>query len=429
MEASLLKELWWFSNMMIVLLRGASSQSFLVESPDNDYCTRRMTVKTCPTPPTIDSLDLRGLLGSYYEVGTTARHKLRNEGGLICAQSNFSVDILPPFQDETSVVAINVQNTGLQVVGVESVSALAKISYSASDVCANAARMCAVMDTSSKLSEALLRISSVVKNITSSFPSHASTLSQASATINSSVASVKMRLDGLARSVTVISRIAAELSQGVGPLDPLLRALRTTVTLGSSEVHDLGSVAIGNLTLSRNLVTQVMSHMTNATYIELLFEASTLIEQEVEVLGSQVSRIQGLLSSIGGPWVDMIEADGISTNKSPNLVVSKGQAIQNPDQRGDMMLKIKQTTQPYQIIALEGLPFLGYSSLLVYSCKLDSNGDPVGDLFLLSRSPTILAPTVSFFLNMASRYGISTDCDSVFVPTVQNDGECGVHSE
>lgn len=424
------KELRFFLFMIIIMLNGIASQPLITDSPDSsDYCSRRMATRTCPTPPTIDNLDLRALLGSYYEVGTTARYKLRNEAGLVCARSNLSMDTIPPFQDRGSGVTIDVQNTGLQVVGTESVSALSKISYSAADVCANAARMCAMMDTSSKLSEAVLRISSVANHLTSSFPSDAATLSLASTMINSSVTSVKARLDGLARSITVISRIAAELSQGAGPLDPLLKALRSTVTLGSGEVHDLGSIVIGNLTLTRTLIAHVISYTTNANYIELLFEASTLIEQEIEVVSSQVSRIQGLLSSIGGPWADMIEADAILTNKTQTLVVTKGHAVQNPDERGNMILKMKQTTQPYKIIALEGLPIFGYSAFLVYSCNIDPNGDPVGDLFLLSRSPSLATSSVSFFLNAATRLGISMDCDSIFVPTVQRGGDCGVTSQ
>lgn len=276
---------------VMVMLSGVASQPVIIgTSPDyGDYCSRRMAAMACPSPPTIDNLDLRTFLGSYYEVGTTARYKLRSEGGLVCAHSNFSVDIIPPPQDQTSVVTIDVQNSGMQVMGIESVSALSKIAYSAADVCANAARMCTMMDTSSKLSEAVFRMGSVINNILASSPSDAETLYQASAFINSTVVSVKERLDGLARSITTISRVAAELSQGAGPLESLLRAIRSTVAWGGNEVHDLGTIAIGNLTLTRNLITQVIMHMTDANSVELLSEASTLIEQEIEVITSQVS--------------------------------------------------------------------------------------------------------------------------------------------
>ncbi|KAH7372696.1 hypothetical protein KP509_17G017000 [Ceratopteris richardii] len=411
--------------MKLLVLNVVALPPLTVEALDSsDFCMRRVATKTCPTPPTIDTIDLHTFLGSYYEVGTTARYKLRSEGGLVCMRSNFSMDTPPEAQ--ANVVTIDVQNTGLQVVGIESVSAFSKISYSAADVCANAARMCAMMDTSSKLSEALVRIGTVSNDIAFSSPMDLKPLNHAAAIINSSVANVYRKADALALTVTVISRIAAELSQGVGPYDTLLRALRSTVTSGSNEVRELGSNVIGNLTYTRNLIAQVITHRTNPSHVELLSEASTLIEQEIELLISQVSRIQGLLSSIGGPLADTLEADASLTNQTKNIVVTKGQVIQTTGERGNMVLSIKQTIRPYKIIALEGFPLLGYSSLLVYSCELDSNGDPVEDVFLLSSSPSIPAPIVNILLNLASTYGISMDCDSVFVPTVQTTGDCGL---
>jgi hypothetical protein len=59
----------------------------------NDYCGRvSMRGKACAAVATPAGLDVSTLLGSYYEIGSTARYKLRNELGITCTHTNFTVD-------------------------------------------------------------------------------------------------------------------------------------------------------------------------------------------------------------------------------------------------------------------------------------------------------------------------------------------------
>jgi hypothetical protein len=87
-----------------------------------------------------------------------------------------------------------------------------------------------------------------------------------------------------------------------------------------------------------------------------------------------------------------------------------------------------ETGEELKILALEGGFVTGmgeYSAVLVYACETDPrSGDPGVDLVLLSRTPDIAPRAVSRLLSVAASYGISTDCDNPFVPTLQRPDRC-----
>ena len=163
----------------------------------------------------------------------------------------------------------------------------------------------------------------------------------------------------------------------------------------------------------------------------------------------QVTSIQGLLNSIAGPLADMVGAEhrssvavGAATMvNTSRVVLSEGQAIQNPDERGNMMLRRSSSssssssstssTTPFRIIAVEGgvSPGMGeYPILLIFTCDIDANGDPQSELLLLSRTPTVAPQTVFLLLSGANLQGIFPDCDSPFVPSVQRPDNCAAAS-
>ena len=294
-----------------------------------DFCSSRLTTtpRTCPTPRTADTLDLRNLVGTYYEIGSTARYKLRNELGMACARTNFSIDNAggAPSNDHSGDIdngsddnggvgsgsgsdaqpnssgpdaaTINVVASGVPVLfGHQTLLAVSRIASAAANVCSNAAHMCAMLAPESRLSEAVLRISAVLDQMPPSSLGDASTLNQAMYTINASVGAIHARLDRLSRAIGVVAGINAGLSQNAGGspgVDPLLRTLRAGVMGGIEEAREVGAFAINNLTYVGNLLDLVAGHVAQsdsepAAAADLLQEASALIDQEMDQISNQV---------------------------------------------------------------------------------------------------------------------------------------------
>lgn len=151
-----------------------------------------------------------------------------------------------------------------------------------------------------------------------------------------------------------------------------------------------------------------------------------------------------------GPLADMVAAEHrsslavgpASVANASRVVLSEGRAIQNPDERGSMMLHRagSGTSTPFRVIALEGglSPGMGeYPLLLIFTCDVAAAatsadgaaaaaaaGEPLSELVLLSRSPTVAPQTVFLLLSSANLQGLVPDCDNPFVPSVQRPDNC-----
>jgi hypothetical protein len=81
-------------------------------------------------------------------------------------------------------------------------------------------------------------------------------------------------------------------------------------------------------------------------------------------------------------------------------------------------------TDPYWIIALEGLPSRGYDAALVYSCTENNLLETIQQgFFVLSRQRTLLPATLDRFLAVASSLGVDLDCENPFLTSGCNSGE------
>ena len=288
-----------------------------------DFCGRSSVARSsCLTPPTVDNFDMSTLVGTYYEVGSTASYKLRHELGFACPRTNFStdnntnnnpnagsvdtsydmpdVDSNPSSSTSASSNSLLIESTAVPVLfNRRTLSALSRIAASTSSICTTTARMCNVMSPDqSRLSGALVRISTVADQILQSMPYDFATLTQAATMINSSILGVHARLDGVARAINTISAITAGLSQAVtmGPgAEALLRNIRYNVAVGTEQAQEFGSVAINNLTYASAMVVQVSGHLSNSLDIqdasnaaELLRESVTFLEEVIDSITNQV---------------------------------------------------------------------------------------------------------------------------------------------
>ena len=265
---------------------------------NTDFCNRALEPKkTCPTPPTPSSLDLNTLLGSYYEIGSTAHYKLRNELGMACTHTNFSLDTSASSEN---IVTVNVLTSGVPVVqGQQTLSALTRIASLSASVCSSAARMCSMISPQSKIYDASLRVSGVAQALSSSNPIDASTLDQVVSTLNASVGGIHSHIERLSRSINIATGIiASSLNQGAGAtavLDPVLRAVRASVGVATNDVTELASLLVYNLTFSSSVLNQVISHLPataeNSDVRGSLGDALSLINQEIDDVIGQVMYI------------------------------------------------------------------------------------------------------------------------------------------
>mgnify|MGYP000285292385 CR=1 FL=1 len=437
--------------------------------------------RKCPNPPSAESLDLGTLIGSYYEIGSTARYKIRNELGMACTRTNFTVgnfnlnhghsipnEVSPYNRDLT----INVSTSAVPVTTLDhhSLLAISRIASAASNICSNAARLCDMLSLHDGfLFEATLRLSTVSSemlgrsNSTSSSSTRA--LAQVMELINSSVLAVQARLDRVARSVQAIAGINAALSQnsgGADSVDQLLHTLRVAVGNGIGEAREAGVFTINNLTYAVDMVDGVASHMqsempstttssASASMVGILREASSYLSQGIESITNKVTAIEGLLNNIEGPLAYLVSAGthdiiGNATNLATTngnvsrVVLTSGQAYEvRPEERGNMIFhpiggpetsaRIIESGNPFKIIAVEGgVPAtMGeYSAVLVYTCDINAENEPHTELFILSRTPTLVPQAITNLLDTAASYGLYTDCDSPFIPSVQRPADdCG----
>lgn len=89
-----------------------------------------------------------------------------------------------------------------------------------------------------------------------------------------------------------------------------------------------------------------------------------------------------------------------------------------------MQFSILGLSDPYWIIALEGLPSRGYDAALVYSCTENNLLETIQQgFFVLSRQRTLLPATLDRFLAVASSLGVDLDCENPFLTSGCNSGE------
>ena len=265
-----------------------------------DFCSRSLVGKSCPSVPTLHNVDLNALLGSYYEIGSTARYKLQYELGSACTHTNFTID-RSDVTSSNSASIINVLSSSVPVVhGQQTLSALTRIANTTFDICSNIARLCSISSPQSKLSEASLRVSTVATQLhIASNIIESNTLNEVARVLNSSILSgVHTCLDRVSRSVnTMVSILVSGFNQGVGAsvtLDPLVHSIRTSIGTTIEEANELSRLVVYNLTSVGALIDQVLSRpilarMTNAR--ELLKEALLLIDQGIDDVIDKVQRM------------------------------------------------------------------------------------------------------------------------------------------
>ena len=153
--------------------------------------------------------------------------------------------------------------------------------------------------------------------------------------------------------------------------------------------------------------------------------------------------MEGQLITIDGPLVEMVAVDYrtniVARESNIKRKVVESTNMQSSINEGKVLLhntnedmtqftfNTSALAQPLQIVAVEGgFPTgLGeYSTILVYTCEINAHGDPSIDLMLLSRTPTVTPQSIIRLLDIASSYGIVTDCDNPLVPTLQRPDRC-----
>ncbi|KAH7331374.1 hypothetical protein KP509_20G029800 [Ceratopteris richardii] len=382
------------------------------------FCTEATSRKTCPEPPTYDSIVIEKYLGIWYEIGSTATIKLQSEAGLACYQANYSLaaELLP-----SQGAKIALLHRGFPKLSAVSKQGVTRLSSAASSVCDNARHICRSVGPESPLRDALYGISHVVVEISPTHPQLASVLSQAIVNISSSLQNIDAGLGRLASNVTHIQIINGEVSQGLGTKQNNLESVNKLIRRAMSERSAITQL-VSEVGIAREATIEVAkSLISDDSYAEVaskLLEAGQVIDRQTKAMTERLTNAELKLIAMAAAS-SSIMAD--KTEPETEWAIVEGQAVQNYSSPAKLVVSMQGFSGPYWIIGLEGSAEKGYEAALVYSCIHDQKYGEIHDtLFVLSRSTDLSRANIDRFLASAKLFGISTSCQNPFLLTLQD---------
>lgn len=396
----------------MILLSSASVNIVLANTPIT-FCSRARASKSCPTPPTFDSVNLQAYLGHWYEIGSTASFKLLTESGLVCDQAQYSA----------ASGNVSLLNSGLKVIGPLAIAEIGAVSLAAGGVCTGARDICYDLAPSSGISQALYYISNAKGNLTKT---DAALLSQISQKLRVSLEATEMALQVLADNIKQVQQLNSQLSQANASLPESINAIKSNVSQASQEQAAISNL-VGELSEAQSQTRAISKKLQpdgkEAIYAKQELEQATSSLTEAAVKIATINAAMGV--SLGGIKAG---AATLSLNEQPisNAKVSsvQGGITQNASSPGKLEVSINGVKAPYWILQVQEDGRGGYGAALVYSCR-EIAGLAAKSLFILSREPYLDEKVVEGFLKQAELYGIYNDCDDPFLFTVQRGGNCG----
>ncbi|KAG0576146.1 hypothetical protein KC19_5G058600 [Ceratodon purpureus] len=371
---------------------------------------------TCPDVSTFDIVDPAAYAGMWYEIGSTAQFKLLSEAGLDCLQSNYTLQL----PNDPSGAALAVVNSGERSMGAIATLAITSISTGAKEICMNARDVCSYIGPSSAMMQSVTELRIVSDKVKSSLPEQAATLDDVAQKVENYAYNVSKEFTMLAKHVAKIQTMDGFLSAGndsatnVDQLKLDMIAMSKHIDVFVEFMHEMD--------IARSLLAQVAVKLVLAGEFVCsvdITEASALIAAAEQSISLRAARMRSTHTAMNAASEVLQLAD----LKLPNNLSwsSPGVATQNATARGRLEFSILGLSDPYVIIALEGLPSRGYDAALLYSCTEDRLLDTIQQsFFVLSRRPTLQPATLNRFLAVASSLGIDLDCENPFLPSSCN---------
>lgn len=415
------------SGLLLVLL---ILQSALLGSSakHQSFCPLTLSRPTCPDLPTYDKFDITTYGGRWFEIGSTANFKNLQESGGICVVANYTLLKPPSSSPADGGAEVKVVNSLYSLgASAQNVSQVV-ISISAGQICSQAFSICAETEqeksSKSSLAQALVLISSVTSSIGSKYSSPAAALASSKKQMEGAIKKIDAQLDCLAKGVSKIQELDAQLGQGQSEATELVAALVGTVAESNGTLIAIAS-AVGQIDNAKESVANVAAELLGygeAATSAQLYQAVELISEGEAAITAQLGKIRESLASVVG--VAGLFLAPRSEQKGYSSIVGTGQ--QNVSFAGKLVVTFPSFSPgQYWVLGVEeGGPNGGYSASLVYGC--DQNGGGIEEtLFILSRTPSLPKASAQRLLAKASALGVTNYCSTPFIFTVQ-DSTCGI---